>query len=288
VVMAIGFFDGVHRGHQQVIRLCRDQARSANAESWVMTFEPHPLQVVQPSAAPLLLTSLEAKLELLDAYGIDGCIVVPFTREFSMMEPGRFLDHLVRHVPTLRGIVIGENWRFGRNAGGNVDTLRQLASSYSFTVTVSPSVLHDGESISSTRIRECVASGQIERATGMLGHPYELCGLVTDGLKRGRKLGFPTANLQLDGYSLPPDGIYAAWVLLQQDRLMGAVYIPSNPDQRGLVEVHLIGFDGNLYGKKLCVELMHKIRKDDVRFDAESDLIRQIQSDIDAIRRILS
>lgn len=288
VVMAVGFFDGVHRGHQQVVELCHTQAHALHAESWVMTFDPHPLQVVQPSAAPLLLTSLEAKLGLLEKHNLDGCVVVPFTREFSQMEPAAFLEHLVLHVPGLRGMVIGDNWRFGRNAGGTVETLRTLAKSHPFSVHVAPPLAHKGETISSTRIRDCIACGKLDEAAAMLGRPHRVGGRVTDGLKRGRKLGFPTANLQLDGFALPPSGIYAANVNLQNQIHPGAVYLPSNPAQRGLVEVHLIDFHGNLYGKDLTVDFIRKVREDNLRFDREPDLVRQIQSDVDAIRKIVS
>jgi riboflavin kinase / FMN adenylyltransferase len=289
VTMAIGFFDGVHLGHQRVIALCREQAAREHAETWVLTFDPHPLQVVQPARAPKLLTNLTARLDLLRAQGIDGCMVIPFTPEFSKLNPEEFLNHLISHIPDLRAVVIGDNWRFGRGASGNVDLLRKLSRNYNFHVTVAEPVLLNSEVVSSSRIREAVDAGRLADAEHMLGRRHALAGRVVDGMKRGRHLGFPTANLDLHGYALPPSGIYAA--LVHRDghaAQAGAVYLPEgNAAQPGLLEVHLLDFAGDLYGHYLSVEFVQKIREDNLRFEREQDLKQQIANDVVAIRELL-
>ena len=290
VVMAIGFFDGVHLGHQSVIETCRRQAAGLGAEPWVMTFDPHPLQLLQPANAPRLITHLDVKLNILSGLSIRGVMVVPFTREFSQLTPDDFLRELNSHLPGLKGIVVGQNWRFGRNAGGDTAMLRQRAHDLPFQVTIAASrETAGGDLISSSRIRETIARGHLDEVSKMLGRNHRLHGKVVDGLKRGRKLGFPTANLDLTGYALPPPGIYAARVHRNhQPAYAGAVYLPANQDtQNGLLEVHLIDFSGNLYGETLTVEFMQRIRGDDLRFTNESDLIHQIASDVDRIRNML-
>lgn len=289
VAMAVGFFDGVHAGHQRVIALCREQAAREHAETWVLTFDPHPLQVVQPARAPKLLTNLTARLDLLRAQGIDGCMVIPFTPEFSTLNPEEFLNHLISHIPGLRAVVIGENWRFGRGASGNVGLLRKLSRNYNFHVTVADPVMLDGEVVSSSRIREAIDAGHLADAEKMLGRRHALAGRVVDGMKRGRHLGFPTANLDVRGHALPPPGIYAALVHRDGHAAQGgAVYLPDgNTAQPGLLEVHLLDFAGDLYGHYLSVEFVQKIREDNLRFEREQDLKQQIASDVAAIREIL-
>ncbi len=289
VIVAVGVFDGVHLGHQEVIRLCRTQAEASGAEPWVMTFDPHPLRVVQPSAAPALLTGLPAKLDLLATQQVVGCMVIPFTSEFSAMEPDFFLDQLMMRLPSLRGLVIGENWRFGRQARGNVALLRELAVPRRFDVTVAKPVTAGNQPVSSTRIREAIADGKLDQAAAMLGRPHAVRGTVVHGMKRGRKLGFPTANIDPLGCAIPPAGIYAARVYLNNVIWPGALYLPaSQNNQPGALEVHLIDYSGDLYDQELHIEFIDKIRDDDRRFTNEDDLVRQIQSDVTAIRKRLS
>ena len=285
VVMAIGVFDGLHLGHQQVIRLCREMAEKLNAAPWVMTFEPHPLRVVMPSAAPRLLTTLDTKLALIESTAVAGGAVIPFTPAFADIEPEAFLDQLVQRIPHLRGIVIGENWRFGRQARGNVDLLKKLAAPRGIHVSVATPVTWKGAPVSSSRIREAIASGRLDDAALMLGRPFSVRGPVIHGQKRGRRLGFPTANLDLRGCALPPSGIYASIVRHDGASFPGAVYLPAQPEpQHGTLEVHLIDFEGDLYGKVLPVEFIGKIREDNRRFSNEADLVCQIRHDVETIR----
>jgi riboflavin kinase/FMN adenylyltransferase len=289
VVMAIGFFDGVHLGHQRVISLCREQAAAENAEAWVMTFDPHPLKVLRPHTAPRLITTPTQKLEYFEKLNIDGVMVVPFTPEFSQLTPDEFLSGLFKHIPNLRGIVVGQNWHFGRNAGGNAMLLRYKAAELPFKTTITEPQEIAGHLISSSRIRAAISTGQLADAQTMLGRNHAVRGTVIDGLKRGRRLGFPTANLDLTGYALPPHGIYAARIHRHgQPITSGAVYLPANAEANpGLLEVHIIDLAGDLYGQELTVELITRIREDNLRFECEADLIRQIASDVNAIRKIL-
>lgn len=288
-VIAIGFFDGVHLGHQRVIRLCREQAAAENAEAWVMTFDPHPLHLLQPANAPRLLTTLACKLDLLATLQVDGVMVVPFTPDFSRLTPGEFLANLTRHIPGLRSIVVGQNWRFGRNASGDTALLREQAASLPFNITIADPAETSGRIISSSRIRACLAAGQLDEAAAMLGRNLMMRGIVIDGLKRGRRLGFPTANIDITGRAIPPPGIYAGRVHRKdQPSFDGAVYLPaSTTPEAGPLEVHLIDFEGDLYGEELTVEFIQKIRDDNLRFDNESGLIRQIAHDVATIRQIL-
>ena len=289
VIVAVGVFDGVHLGHQEVIRLCRVQAAAIGALPWVMTFDPHPLRVVQPSAAPALLTGLPAKLDLLAAQQVDGVMVIPFTPAFSTLEPDAFLDQLMHRLPALKGLVIGENWRFGRQARGNVALLRELAATRRFAVTVATPVMSGTLPVSSTRIREAVATGQLDLAAALLGRRHSVRGTVIHGMKRGRKLGFPTANLDVRGCAIPPSGIYAARVHLNQTVWSGALYLPATPESaQAALEVHLLDYAGDLYDHELHIEFVDKIREDDRRFTNETDLIRQIQADVTAIRERLA
>ena len=289
LVVAVGVFDGVHLGHQQVIRLAREQAAREGAAAWVMTFDPHPLQIVQPALTPPLLTRLPDRLDLFRSHGVEGVVIVPFDEAFSRIEPEAFLDHLVARMPDLRGVVIGENWRFGRQARGNVALLRALAARYRFEVTVAPPVVWDGGTLSSTRVRDAVARGDLAACRAMLGRPHAVRGPVIHGMKRGRRLGFPTANLDVTGCAIPPSGIYAAQVTVDGRRWNGALYRPAHPElQHGLLEVHLIDFEGDLYDRMLHVEWMAKIREDDLRFEEEGALIAQIAADVAAIRAVLA
>lgn len=288
LVMGIGFFDGVHHGHRKVIGLCREEAARDGYEAWAMTFEPHPLKVIQPSLSPPLLTTLPAKLDLLDRAGVHGCLVTPFTKDFSMLDPKAFLDRLRENIPGLKGIVIGSNWRFGSQARGDVALLKEWADHHALSLTVAEPVIWSGQPVSSTRIREAVLTGRLEDAEAMLGRPHAVRGIVVPGLKRGRHLGFPTANLELHGDALPPAGIYAAVVVHHGLRRPGALYMPAPPNEHpGLLEVHLLDYDGDLYGEELNVEFIRRIREDNLRFDKQQDLVRQIQSDVDAIRALL-
>jgi riboflavin kinase/FMN adenylyltransferase len=209
VVLAAGYFDGVHRGHQAVIRTALARAQESGAETWVLTMDPHPLRILRPDAAPRLLTSTPHKLRLLGELGVAGCVVLPFTVALAAVEPADFIARLRAAAPRLVCMVVGPNWTFGRGARGTPDTLRELARAHGFDATIAEPVLVDGQPISSTRIREAVLLGQLDEAARLLGRPFGVRGTVVRGKQLGRRLGFPTANVDAEGEVRPPPGIYA-------------------------------------------------------------------------------
>jgi len=208
ILLAAGFFDGMHRGHQAIIRKLVSAARRERGAAWVMTFDTHPLKVLHPETAPRLLTSTPHKLRLLEALGVHGCVVIHFTRALAQREPEDFVALLKRTAPALRQIVIGRNWTFGRRGRGTPAMLKALAPAYGLKITVIPPVRWHGAAVSSTRIRAAVLAGRLAEAAGMLGRPFSLLGTVVPGRGLGRKLGIPTANLDPHNEVAPPDGVY--------------------------------------------------------------------------------
>jgi len=305
VLLAAGFFDGVHRGHQAIIRKIVRTARRERGAAWVMTFDTHPLKVLLPLAAPRMLTSTPHKLRLLRALGVHGCIVIPFTRSLARREPKAFIAMLALAAPALRQIVIGRNWTFGRQGRGTPAMLKALAPAYGFKVTVIPPVRWHGAAVSSTRIRAAVQAGRLAEAAGMLGRPFSLLGTVVPGQGLGRKLGIPTANLNPHNEVAPPDGVYivrARWDgvahpgivnlgirptvcqgFCEQARLhQSAVACPPKRSGEGgsVLELHLFGLRRNLYGKAIEVTFLKKLRRERV-FPSLEALQRQIRKDIE-------
>jgi riboflavin kinase/FMN adenylyltransferase len=266
--VAVGTFDGVHHGHRQVI----DAARRAELRTSVVTFDPHPRAVLGRPVE--LLATLERRLELLTEAGVEDVLVLPFDDQLAALSAREFADRMLRGIGA-EAVAAGETFRFGRGREGDLDLLERLG----FDVRRVPLV----ENVSSSRIRELVHAGEIERAASLLGRPPEVEGIVVRGDGRGRELGFPTANLDIpDGLLVPPDGVYAGWV---QDR-RAAVSIGTNPHFDGLerrVEAHLLDFDGDLYGERLVVELWVPLREQR-RFDSLERLVSAIGEDVDATR----
>ncbi len=266
--VTMGSFDGVHRAHRQVI----EAARSVGGRTTVVTFWPHPRIVLGNRVR--LLSTLERRLELLAETGVDETLVVEFTPELARLEPHEFADSLLRRIGT-RAIVVGSNFRFGRAAGGDADTLSGLG----FEITPVPLV--DG--VSSSRVRTLLESGDVEAAAGLLGRPAEVEGTVVLGNQRGGTLGYPTANLDLQSELLVPAyGIYAGAALGHR----AAISIGVNPHYGGSelrIEPYLLDFEGDLYGRRLVVELWRRLR-DERAFDSEGDLVEQIARDVEQTR----
>jgi riboflavin kinase/FMN adenylyltransferase len=302
VLLAAGFFDGVHRGHQQVIRRALATARRGSAQTWVMTFDPHPQKVLAPASAPSLLTSTPHKLRLLEALGVTGCVVVPFTPATARQEPEAFIAALKRAVPTLAHIYIGRNWNFGRNGRGNSELLQRIAADLGFHVSAIPQVCWRGKPVSSTRIRQAIASGRLADAARMLGRPFSVLGKVLHGRRIGRTLGFPTANLDSRNEILPPQGIYAVTAAISpgaplrrqadkpagrtsHERLAGIANLGTRPTfahpgpKRTLLELHLFATRRNLYGKTIEV-YFHKRLRTERKFATPDALRAQIKRDI--------
>lgn len=291
IIIAAGAFDGVHLGHRAVIARAQRHAREAGGDAWVMTFDPHPLKVLSPGTAPAMLTSTPHKLRNLRELGIDGCAVLPFTREFSGMPPEAFLHHLRDSVPTLAAVVVGADWTFGRRATGDTNMLGAYGREHGFAVDIVAGVTDSGgEVISSTRIRRAVAEGQLDEASALLGRPFSIYGTVIHGTKMGRKLGYPTANVDPHNEVRPPAGIYACHVRVEDRTFGGAAFLTAHPDPRkgppDLVEVHLLDMSEDLYEREIEVFFQRRLR-DEWRFDTVDALIRQISIDVAAARDAL-
>jgi len=285
IALAAGVFDGVHVGHRAVVALAREKAAASHGQAWVLTFEPHPLRILKPEAAPALLTSTPHKLALLASLGVDGCVLLPFDHDLALIEPETFIDDLCSAAPSLRDMVVGENWTFGHRARGNTSLLRSIADQKSLSVSVVPGLAWNGAVVSSTRIRQAVAAGQLDDAAAMLGRPFSMLGTVVHGKKVGRTLGFPTANVNPHNEVRPPPGIYAVRVAVDATSLPGAAYVSGETSavEQDIVEVHVIDHQLDLYGRDIEVCFHRKLR-DDKRFAGRDELKAQIARDVDQAR----
>ena len=295
-VVTIGAYDGVHRGHQAVIGQVRKEAQQLSCQSVVVTFDKHPASVVRPESAPKLLTDLDQKLELLQQTGIDATLIVEFNRERSTEDPALFVKRVL--VDTLRAqvVVVGEDFHFGFNRGGNVAMLRELGKQFDFQVEPVKLIARpDGveEPVSSTSIRRALAGGQVEIATNLLGRAYEVRGVVVNGDKRGRIIGFPTANVEVpNAMCLPADGVYAGKFKCDDGSMHAcAINLGRRPTffehaDHSLLEAHLLDFDGDLYGQKVSVTFEHFLRSER-KFDGLEAIKAQLQLDVAAARLAL-
>lgn len=290
-IVAIGFFDGVHRGHQVVIQSLLNLAAEYRAAAWAVTFDPHPLEVIAPDRAPRLLTCLAHKLRILQSLGVHGAVKLRFDDRLRNLSAEAFI-HTLLQIPRLKGVVVGENWRFGFHGTGNAPLLAETARQRDLVVSVVPSEKHRGSPISSTRIRSAVRTGDLAEAASMLGRPYSILGRVVPGHRVGRKLGWPTANIKPENEVHPPNGVYAAWVLGRNALFPAAAYIGSAPtfhftDRTWIVEVYLLDQELDLYGEELEVFLLSAVRPERV-FSSAGELSAQIDRDIQEIRRRLA
>lgn len=282
-VVTVGSFDGVHLGHQAVLAEIAQRAAAAKLPSTLVTFEPHPLEVVNPQAAPPRLTTAAERLEMLAQTPVDRVQVLHFDRRLAAMSPEDFVREELLARCGMRELVIGHDHGFGRGRSGDVETLRRLGAELGFGVDVVPPVDIGDQHVSSSRIRRAVAGGDLATAARLLGRPYRVSGVVGRGEQRGRLLGVPTINL--DGVSprklLPPDGVYAVWVETRRGRYGGMMNQGGKPtfeDGRRTLEAHLFGFDGDLYGQPVRIEWVERVR--DVRkFGSIEDLQAQLARD---------
>jgi len=263
--LALGVFDGVHAGHREVILRAIDAARRGGGLGGVLTFDPHPIQVIAPEKAPTaLLATLEHKARIIGALGAELFIPLHFDRTLAAMEAGEFLDRLL--AAPVRTIAVGEDWRFGRNRSGDVALLREEAERRGFELIAVPPIMHEGERISSTRVRRAVREGNLAAAASMLGRDYAVSGKVVEGKKLGRELGFPTANVDFGCIQLPPDGVWAVRALLPDGaELPGVANLGLRPTVGGqgrVLEAHLLGFSGNLYGLELEIRFLSFLREE--------------------------
>jgi riboflavin kinase/FMN adenylyltransferase len=290
VCAAIGVFDGVHLGHQRVLRQTMADSAEHQAVSVVVTFDRHPNAVVAPARTPPLIYPLDKKLEVIASCGVEAAYVIRFDKAFSRIPGEQFARDLARDFGQLKSICVGDGFMFGAGRSGNVALLQKLGGQLGFTLRALSEVELDGQPISSTRVREAVRAGDFELAGRMLGRPYSLRGVVIQGEHLGRKLGFPTANLDVAGLLTPPPGVYAAEARLGSARHRAAVNIGHRPtihsaDPQLHVEAHLLDFDGDLYGQALELEFQKKLREEK-RFPTTEALSAQIAEDIAQARAI--
>jgi riboflavin kinase / FMN adenylyltransferase len=289
-VVTIGVFDGVHRAHQQIIARLVERARDSGLPSVVMTFDPHPSEVVRPGSHPAVLTTPRYKAELLAGLKVDVLFVLPFTVEFSRLPADEFVHDVLVERLHVAAVVVGENFRFGHKAAGDVATLRALGRSFGFATDAVPLQREDDVTVSSTYVRCCVDAGDVTAAAMALGRPHRVEGLVVRGDRRGRELGFPTANLApVPHAAVPADGVYAGWLVRAEERWPAAVSIGTNPTFEGRerrVEAYALDANLDLYGDHVAIDFVARIR-DMQRFDGADALVERMRHDIARTREAL-
>ncbi len=291
IVLATGFFDGVHRGHRRVLEAARERAHSRNAAAWVMTFDVHPLSVLNPSAAPRLLTGPAHKLRLMAELGFDGAWVLPFDRAMAERSREEFTQALIEEAPSVREIFAGRNWRFGQGGRGSAAWLSRWARSHGHAlavVAVAPMTVQ-GRPVSSSRVRAAVGAGRLDEAERLLGRRFSVWGAVVKGRGVGRALGWPTANIVLGDALLPPAGVYAVRVRIEPRRRRRWVdgvlnlgrrptFVPE-PQAPLVAETHLFDVDADLYGREIEVAFVERLRAERP-FASRADLSARIREDV--------
>ncbi len=291
-VATVGTFDGVHRGHWTVLREIRERADATDRRSVLVTFDPHPLRIVRPEHAPLMLTTPVEKKEILAESGLDYAVFISFTEALSRYEPRRFVEEILVERLGVEELVIGYDHGFGRDREGDPETLHAIGVELGFTVDVVPPVSVGDAAVSSSRIRETLLQGQVADVIESLGRPYSIRGIVVRGEGRGKGLGFPTANLRLMERDklVPPEGIYAVRGVLKDGSYAGALHMGPRPTFKGSppsVELHLLDFDRDIYGEEVRVDFIKRLRGI-APFAGVDALLEQIRKDVDQAREIVS
>jgi riboflavin kinase / FMN adenylyltransferase len=295
IVLAAGTFDGVHRGHQALIRRAMEEASSCGGTAVVMTFDRHPASLIRPERAPRLLTRNPEKFALLEQTGIPALLMIRFDRDFASIPASDFIDSLVASCKPLRALCVGSEWFFGKGGEGDVALLKQLGAELCFFVIRIDPVEAGGTQISSTRIRAAIAAGNFDEAEACLGRPFRLLASVISGAGLGSKIGFPTANLNTEGLQLPPNGVYAVKAFWKSDALNGVCNIGLRPTvddsptstKRPVLEVHLFDYSGNLVGEELSLEFVKFLRPEQ-KFSGLEELKSQIARDCSKVKLLLS
>jgi len=287
--VTIGNFDGVHRGHQALLAELCGQARQLPGAAVALTFDPHPLQLLRPAQFQPVLTTIAQRAALLQAHGADQVVVLSTTPDLLQLQAQTFFNLVLRERLGARTVVPGFNFAFGRNREGDVQTLATLCREAGIGFTLVPPLAIDGRPVSSSRVRDALVAGAVREAAFLLGRPYRLEGKVRTGQQRGKTLGFPTANLEDLEVLIPGNGVYAVRVLHAGRSWPGAANIGPNPtfgEQARKVEVHLIGFQGDLYGAPLTVDFVERLR-DTRPFPTVADLVAQLQADVKEARMVI-
>jgi riboflavin kinase / FMN adenylyltransferase len=288
--VTIGVFDGVHIGHRRVISDLIELAASSGSRAGVITFDPHPLAILAPDRAPLMLTSVEQRIEQFREIGVDIAGVLNFP-DIRHMTADEFCESVIHRALRARHVVVGEDFRFGRDRGGDVTLLAREGERLGFQVVVVDMFGDLDGVVSSTRIRQLLGEGLVEEAAALLGRPYELAGMVVEGDKRGRTIGFPTANIAVTpDRQLPGRGVYAGYATVGDDEFLAAINVGTRPtfDGQGTtIEAFLLDYTGDLYGRFLALSFKVRLREE-IRFDGVEALTRQIGEDVERVREVLN
>jgi len=288
-VLTLGNFDGVHLGHQRIFEDLREEARRIDGEAVVFTFDPHPLQILDPQKCPPAITPFKQKLMLLEKLGIDVVIVAAFDLDLANLTPEAFVKGVLVDKIGAKKILVGYNYFFGKNRRGNVEMLKRLGQKYGFEVKVVDAMTVNDIPVSSSKIREFIQSGKMPEAAQLLGRNYLLIGKVIWGADRGKKLGFPTANLEVLNGLYPKTGVYAVEVIMGDKTYPGVADVGYNPtfgENPLSVEVHILDFARDIYGEEIQL-IFHERIRDERAFENPESLAQQIRKDIDAARKIL-
>ncbi len=283
-IVALGVFDGMHLGHQAILKKISSRAREQDGTAILLSFHPHPQKIISPGDAPLLLQTTLQRVELLEKFGVDVFIRLPFDRKLSLLTPDQFGEQILKTVGT-REIHVGDNFKFGHYRSGTFSSLKNLGEQYDFNLFRTETRDFRGRRISSTRVRKAISAGRVELAGRMLARPYEIEGMVVRGAGKGSTLGFPTANLDPANELVPPSGVYITRVTTESGIYQGATNIgyrptiQNNPDQGASIETHLIGFEDNLYGQKIKISFCLRLREEK-RFKSIRALTDQIEHDL--------
>ncbi|MEQ8787329.1 MAG: bifunctional riboflavin kinase/FAD synthetase [Pirellulaceae bacterium] len=288
--VSIGNFDGVHRGHARIVERLIAKAREVNGPAVVFTFDPHPVRLLRPEAAPPPLTWTERKAELLVELGVDSMIAFPTDEALLALEAEEFFRDIVREKLDARAMVEGPNFHFGRGRRGDIASLTDLCRQADIALEIVEPLMCGERYVSSSRVRECVAAGEVRQAADMLTRPYRIRGLVTHGARRGSQIGFPTANIDAVDTLTPADGVYACRAIVDKRTWPAAVNIGPNPtfaENARKIEAHLLDFSGSLYGQPLEVEFLQRLRGVQA-FDSVEQLKKQLADDIETTRGVAS
>ncbi|MDR5695212.1 MAG: bifunctional riboflavin kinase/FAD synthetase [Armatimonadota bacterium] len=290
VFLALGMFDGVHRGHQHLVRSLLERSRRMGGFAVVSTFDPHPLKVLSSPSYPFLLTTLEERLSLLERLGIDAVLIFPFTQTFRQISPEAFIQEILVAKLGVREVFVGPHHTFGRDRRGNVDLLRRMGETLGFLVHVVEPLSVEGTLVSSSFIRDLLRRGEVDVANKFLGRYYSLRGVVVAGERRGSELGYPTANLlPPEDKLIPGNGVYAGVASLSQERFPAVINVGVRPTfggQRLVVEAHLLDFQGEIYGQHIDLAFVKRLR-DEQKFVNPGALAAQIAQDISLARESL-
>ncbi|MBI4948909.1 MAG: bifunctional riboflavin kinase/FAD synthetase [Deltaproteobacteria bacterium] len=288
-ILTLGNFDGLHIGHRRVIKKVVARAQKFGAPSVVYTFDPHPLKVVAPEKSPPLLIDIDEKIRLINATGADWLVLAEFTKAFAATHPRRFVEDVLVDALSVREVWVGHDFSFGKGRSGTVEYLKELGNEFGFKVFLVPAYKRRNEVVSSSRIRAYVKDGEVKKAAGLLGRLYSIKGRVVRGKDMGKEIGFPTANLDVESELVPKDGVYAAFAVLdgrEREAVLNIGVAPTFGGKARAIEVHILDFTGDIYGKKVEVRFAERLR-DEAVFPSREALVKAIKKDVDRARKIL-